>query len=126
MQKKKRLHDLAKEYGLKGEELVAQLNKLGYSQFKNQMATLSEFDELEVRGKLEAYGIVGNSASAEAPKAEAGGLVVKKKKKTLKPEPEASTPAPPATPTSAPTPAAAPSRAAPVSPPAAPPSKPAR
>ena len=126
MQKKKRLHDLAKEYGLKGEELVAQLNKLGYSQFKNQMATLSEFDELEVRGKLEAYGIVGNSASAEAPKAEAGGLVVKKKKKTLKPEPEASTPAPPATPTSAPTPAAAPSRAAPVSPPAAPPPKPAR
>ncbi|TAJ09298.1 MAG: translation initiation factor IF-2 [Planctomycetota bacterium] len=89
VQKKKRLHDLAKEYGLKGEELVAKLNKLGYSQFKNQMATLSEFDELEIRGKLEAYGIVGASAPSEAKADAIGGLVVKRKKKPVKLDAEA-------------------------------------
>ncbi len=85
---KKRVHELAKDYGLSGQELASKLRSLGFTDIKGPQSTLDEFTLLHVQGTLEANGILpaavkpaeGESSGA----AETGipGLVKKKKKRT--------------------------------------------
>jgi translation initiation factor IF-2 len=104
---KKRVYDLAKEYGMTGQELAARLLGLGFTQIKSHMTALSEFEVLEIQARLEAYGIVGESRG-EKNVATVGGLKIKRKKKLPTAEPdEAPTeeePPPPAAPAAAPPP----------------------
>ena len=84
---KKRVYDIAKGYGMSGQQLAAKLRDLGFSQVKSHMTALSEFELLEVQARLEAYGIVGESSSQTVTMV--GGLKIKRrKKKTPKPEAE--------------------------------------
>jgi translation initiation factor IF-2 len=75
---KKRVYDIAKEYGMTGQELAAKLRDLGFTQIKSHMTALSDFELLEVQARLEAYGIVGESA---AQVTNVGGLKLKRKRK---------------------------------------------
>lgn len=85
---KKRVHELAKDYGLTGQELASKLRALGFNDIKGPQSTLDEFLLLRVQGTLEANGIVPAAAKADGESAEgvaeAGipGLVKKKKKRT--------------------------------------------
>ncbi len=85
---KKRVHELAKDYGLTGQELASKLRSLGFNDIKGPQSTLDEFLLLHVQGTLEANGIVPAARKAEGDgaggTAETGipGLVKKKKKRT--------------------------------------------
>jgi translation initiation factor IF-2 len=88
---KKRVYDIAKEYGMTGQELAAKLRDLGFTQIKSHMTALSDGDLLEIQARLEAYGIVGESASQVTT---VGGLKIKRKRKASGEElPEDSAPA---------------------------------
>jgi translation initiation factor IF-2 len=100
---KKRVHDLAKEYGMTGKEFVAKLHDLGFADVKSHMSALDEFKVLEIRGRLEAYGIVAESS--ERTEMSLGGLKLKRKKKKKK-TPAEETPKPPAAVEPEPAPAA--------------------
>jgi len=102
---KKRVYDIAKEYGMTGQELAAKLRDLGFTQIKSHMTALSDFELLEVQARLEAYGIVGESTAEENS---IGGLKIKRKRKpSKKAEPgEAEPAAPRPTPAPPPPPAA--------------------
>jgi len=102
---KKRIYDLAKEYGMAGKDLAAKLKDMGFTQVKSHMTALDDFEVLEVQAKLEAYGIISES-SKEAPGEDlGGGLIVRRKKKKTpvvevapvpvaeEPEPEVEAPA---------------------------------
>jgi translation initiation factor IF-2 len=88
---KKRIYDLAKEYGISGQDLAKKLKDRGrFGQIKGQMSVLDDFQVLEVQGILEAEGLkpVGAQAAALAEAAEGAGehgagLVLRKKKKKL-------------------------------------------
>ncbi|MCZ6596961.1 MAG: translation initiation factor IF-2 [Planctomycetota bacterium] len=86
---KKRIYDLAKEYGMTGQELAAKLRDLGFAQVKSHMTALSDFEVLEIQARLEAYGIIGESTDTEP--VGLGGLKIKRKKKK-KVEPVEETP----------------------------------
>ncbi len=88
MTAKKRVYDLAKVYGMTGQELAAKLQDLGFSQIKSHMTALSDFEVLEIQARLEAYGIVGESSGQGVTTV--GGLKIKRKKKLPSPhgEPE--------------------------------------
>jgi len=73
---KKRVYDIAKEYGMTGQELAAKLRDLGFVQIKSHMTALSDFELLEIQARLEAYGIVGESAAKTST---VGGLKIKRK-----------------------------------------------
>jgi translation initiation factor IF-2 len=73
---KKRVYDIAKEYGMTGQELAAKLRDLGFTQIKSHMTALSDFELLEIQARLEAYGIVGESAAKTST---VGGLKIKRK-----------------------------------------------
>jgi len=75
---KKRVYDIAKEYGMTGQELAAKLRDLGFTQIKSHMTALSDMEVLEIQGRLEAYGIVGESAAQVTT---VGGLKIKRKLK---------------------------------------------
>jgi len=79
---KKRVYDIAKEYGMTGQDLAKHLRDRGMSQIKGHMTALDDFLVLQIQGMLEAEGRkpVQSRAAEEAPEA-AGGLVLKKKKK---------------------------------------------
>ncbi len=80
MSPKKRVYELAKEYGLSGQELATKLRDLGFSQIKSHMAAMDDFLLLQVQGVLEAHGIISESQGAAG--AQSGdGLVVRRKKK---------------------------------------------
>ena len=81
MTAKKRVYDLAKEFGMTGQELASKLRDIGFSQVKSHMTALSEQDEMEVRGRLEAYGLVG--MGTEEAVETVGGLKIKRRKKKL-------------------------------------------
>ena len=81
MAAKKRVYDLAKEYGMTGQELAAKLRDLGFTRVKSHMTALNEYEVLEIRGRLEAYGIVGES-DGDGPDT-LGGLKIKRKKKVV-------------------------------------------
>jgi translation initiation factor IF-2 len=100
---KKRIHELAKEYGMTGQELVAKLKALGMSDVKSASSTLDDFQLLQAEGTLEANGILKASAAAKAaaPAAEpaevsVGGVIKKKKKKVTLADLGADGPAEPA------------------------------
>ena len=109
MTQKKRIHDLAKEYGISGQDLAKRLKDRGtFGPIKSQMSVLDEFQVLQAQGMLEAEGLmpVGSSVSVTAtegaPDTFAGGIVKKKKKKLSltgdveeeRPEPEPAAPVP--------------------------------
>jgi translation initiation factor IF-2 len=92
---KKRVYDLAKEYGMSGQELATKLKELGISEVKGAMSALDEFQLLRIEATLEANGIVSASRSASGQES-SGGLTIRKTKKIKKvapvevAEPEAS------------------------------------
>ena len=90
MSGKTRVYDLAKAYGMSGQDLAGKLRDLGFTKVKSHMTALDDFEVMEIQGRLEAYGIVGESQ--EQSPAAAGGLVVKKKKRKRKPPEEAAAP----------------------------------
>jgi translation initiation factor IF-2 len=107
---KKRIYDLAKEYGMSGQDLAKKLRDLGFSEIKGHMTALDDFMVLQIQGVLEAHGLVPESKSADADSL--GGLVLKKKKK--KTAAEVASPDAPATPVvEVPAPAPAPAAATP-------------
>jgi len=84
--KKKRIYELAKEYGMTGQALAAKLKELGITEVKSHMTALDEFQLLRVQGTLEAYGIVTES-TGEVAVTKPDGLTVKRKKKKKKVQP---------------------------------------
>ncbi|MBK9383549.1 MAG: translation initiation factor IF-2 [Planctomycetes bacterium] len=92
---KKRVYELAREYGMKGADLVQKLKDLGYGKFKTHMAVLDDADLLQVEALLEVNGFrrEGEAAAAvESLPITSSGFVLKKK--TLPPpgKPEAAAP----------------------------------
>lgn len=81
---KKRIHDLAKEYGIPGKELAGKLRDLGVTFVKSHMSALDEFQELQVQGILEAHGMVPIPITSTHEEEPAGVLIRRKKK--AKPE----------------------------------------
>jgi translation initiation factor IF-2 len=77
---KKRVFDLAKEYGLSGQELAAKLRDFGFTQIKSHMTALDDWEVMEVQARLEAYGIVPESKKGNGGASE-GGLKIKRKVK---------------------------------------------
>lgn len=85
MAKKKRIYELAKEYGITGQELAKKLRDLGFSQVKSHMTALDDFELLQIQGILEAHGLVSSSKAPEASSENlGGGLILRKKKKKKK------------------------------------------
>jgi len=78
---KKRIHELAKEYGMSGKELAAKLRDRGFSHIRSHMTALDEFEVLQVQAVLEAHGIIRKSESEEGLEALGGRLIKRKKKK---------------------------------------------
>jgi translation initiation factor IF-2 len=130
---KKRIHELAKEYGMTGQELVAKLKSLGISEVKGPSSTLDDSSLLIAEGMLQASGIYKQSgapaeAAGDTESLGGGGIIKKKKKKVslaeldareeapapeapapaVAPTPAAATPAPAPAPTAAPAPVAQP------------------
>lgn len=89
MTAKKRVYDLAKEYGMPGQDLAAKLRDLGFTQVKSHMTALKDAELLEIRGRLEAYGIVGESSGESEQNV--GGLKIRRRKKKKPSEEEDST-----------------------------------
>lgn len=121
MSSKKRIYDLAKDYGMSGQQMATKLKELGITEVKGPMSALDEFLLLRIEGALQANGIAPQS-SGEGEAQSSGGLTIRKKKKVKKvvpgetPEEEPSAEAPAAEPgatTPAPEPAPAPAQAAP-------------
>jgi len=83
---KKRVYDLAKEYGMTGQDLAAKLKDLGFP-VKSHMTALDDFQVIEIQARLEAYGVVGESSQSEA--GSVGGLKIKRKKKRAPSKPAA-------------------------------------
>ena len=78
---KKRIHELAKEYGLTGKDLAAKLRDRGFSQVKSHMTAIDDVELLQIQGVLEAHGIVPVSAGEdESVESLGGGLILRKKK----------------------------------------------
>ena len=81
--KKKRVYQLAKEYGMSGQELATKLKELGITEVKGHMTALDEFQLLRVQGTLEANGFKP-VASEDGEVVKADGLTVRKRKKKKK------------------------------------------
>ncbi|MCC7011518.1 MAG: translation initiation factor IF-2 [Planctomycetes bacterium] len=86
MTTKKRVHELAKEYGMTGQALASKLQQLGFAKIKGPSSTLDDSELLVVEGTLQAVGVFRAQTEAPAaaePDAAPGlhGLVKKKKKK---------------------------------------------
>jgi translation initiation factor IF-2 len=79
---KKRIYDLAKEYGMSGDDLAKKLRDLGFTEVKGRMTALDDFMVLQIQGTLEAHGLIPESQKG-SPDLAGGGLVLKKKKKKL-------------------------------------------
>jgi translation initiation factor IF-2 len=110
---KKRIHELAKEYGMSGKELAGKLRDLGFTHVKSHMTALDEFEELSVQGVLEAHGYKRGGAPEDPLDAELGAGLIRRKKKKKAGEAEAEAEAPveaaaPAEPVAAPEPTPAP------------------
>lgn len=81
--KKKRVYELAKEYGMTGQVLASKLKELGVTEVKSHMTALDEFQLLRVQGTLEAYGFKPEVA-AEVAVTKTDGLTIRRKKKKKK------------------------------------------
>jgi translation initiation factor IF-2 len=83
---KKRIHELAKQYGLTGKDLAAKLRDRGFSQIKSHMTAIDDVELLQIQGVLEAHGIVPvTSDDGETVESLGGGLILRKKKKRKAP-----------------------------------------
>ncbi|MCC6407633.1 MAG: translation initiation factor IF-2 [Planctomycetes bacterium] len=80
MSKKVRVHELAKEYGLTGQEFATKLRELGLADIKGPQSTLDEFQLLQVEGLLAAHNL-NRAQAADTGATHAGGLTIKSKKK---------------------------------------------
>jgi len=80
LSQKKRIHDLAKEIGMSGPDLVKKLRERHVTE-KSAMAGLEDFEYLQIRGFLEANGLLKAAGEADESTEVAGALVIKKKKK---------------------------------------------
>jgi len=80
---KKRIHELAKEYGLTGKDLVVKLRDRGFSQIKSHMTAVDEIELLQIQAVLEAHGIVPISKEDEDDETLGGVILRKKKRKKL-------------------------------------------
>jgi translation initiation factor IF-2 len=93
---KKRVHDIAKTYGLTGQELARRLNDWGFP-VKSHMSAVDDMDMLRIQGMLEANGF-SSSAAAAAPASPAeeplGQFIRRKKKKSPEEEAAEAGPAP--------------------------------
>ncbi len=81
MTQKKRIYDLAKEYGMSGQDLAKKLRDRGFDWIKGPMSALDDFQVLQAQGLLEAEG--RKSATQVESADVGGGLVLRKKKKKL-------------------------------------------
>ncbi len=52
MTQKKRIYDLAKEYGLSGPDLAKKLKDRGFSQIKGPASVLDDFQVLQIQDEL--------------------------------------------------------------------------
>ena len=82
---KKRVYDLAKEYGMTGQELASKLRDLGFVQIKSHMTALTDPEVLEIQARLEAYGYLGEASGAAVQTID-GVKIKRKKKKPAAPE----------------------------------------
>jgi translation initiation factor IF-2 len=81
---KKRVYDLAKDYGMSGQELAAKLREMGFAQIKSHMTALADAELMLIEGRLDAYGFkraAAGEAASSAAEPELAGLIVKRKKK---------------------------------------------
>mgnify|MGYP002630054742 CR=1 FL=1 len=78
---KKRIHEMAKEYGMSGKELAGKLRDLGFTHVKSHMTALDEFEELSVQGVLEAHGYTASGADGAGSESDLGAGVIRRKKK---------------------------------------------
>ena len=120
---KKRIHELAKEYGMSGKELAGKLRDLGFTHVKSHMTALDEFEELSVQGVLEAHGYKRGGAPEDPLDAELGAGLIRRKKKKKPGEAEVEAPAEaaaPVEPVAAPEPTPAPEPEVEVAPAASP------
>jgi translation initiation factor IF-2 len=78
---KKRIHELAKEYGMSGKELAAKLRDLGFTHIKSHMTALDEFEELQVEGVLGAHGFRRGEGAGGSLENDLGTGVIRRKKK---------------------------------------------
>jgi translation initiation factor IF-2 len=81
---KKRIHELAKEYGMSGKELAGKLRDLGFTHVRSHMTALDEFEELSVQGVLEAHGYSRGAGGDSSLEAALGSGVIRRKKKKKK------------------------------------------
>jgi translation initiation factor IF-2 len=86
---KLRVYELARDYGMKGPEMVELLHQLGFEQIKGHMTYLSEADQMMVMARLEASGLRRRAAGADAAEAgsETRGAALPKKKSLPPPIP---------------------------------------
>lgn len=91
---KKRVNDLAKEYGIDGASFASKLRELGFDKAKSHMTMLDDFDLMMIQARLEASGLVPEKATPTAAEAEAEAKkkAAPKKKPTKKTEEETAAP----------------------------------
>ncbi len=92
-EKKVRIHELAKRYGMPGKDLAAKLRDFGFPQAKSHMSALDPFEMMRAEGLLAANGISTLAGDGVEDDSGLGGLKVKKKTKKKK-APEAHRPVP--------------------------------
>ena len=83
MTQKKRIYDLAKEYGMSGDDLAKKLRDMGFSEIKGRMTALDDFMVLQIQGTLEAHGLIPESMKGAAEQSGIGLVLKRKKKKKL-------------------------------------------
>ncbi len=74
---KRRVYEIAKEFGMKGPELVKVLKDLGFEKYKTHMAVLDDADQMMIEVRLETAGY--SKAPKSSGDAEGKGPVLKKK-----------------------------------------------
>ncbi len=89
---KKRIFELAKDYGLKGADLAKKLRELGFDQIRNQMSALDESELLMVQARLEIAGIIPETKAAE-PAAEEKPVGIRRKRRKTADAPAEAAPA---------------------------------
>ena len=80
---KKRIHDLAKDYGMSGKDLASKLRDFGFSRAKSHMSALDEFELMQAEALLDVNGIVrsGGEQTAGTVAESGGGLKIRRKSK---------------------------------------------